>query len=43
MPVFEIFKHALPYITINIIVLVLISTIPALTTWLPTLLGYSLN
>ena len=43
MPVFEIFKHALPYITINIIVLILISTIPALTTWLPTLLGYSLN
>ena len=34
---------AVIYITINIIVLILISTIPALTTWLPTLLGYSLN
>lgn len=43
MPVIEIFKHALPYVACNVVVLILISIIPALTTWLPTLLGYSLN
>ncbi len=43
MPVLEIFKHALPYIACNVIVLILISIVPALTTWLPSLLGYSLN
>lgn len=43
MPVIEIFKHALPYVACNVIVLILISINPALTTWLPSLLGYSLN
>ena len=40
MPIINIFKGALPYITCNIIVLISISLIPALTTWLPTVLGY---
>ena len=40
MPIIDIFKGALPFITCNIIVLILISVFPALTTWLPTLLGY---
>ena len=40
MPIISIFKGALPYITCNIIVLILISVFPALTTWLPALLGY---
>ena len=43
MPVIDIFKGAAPYIVCNIIVLVAISTIPQLTTWLPMLLGYSIN
>ncbi len=42
MPVIEIFKHALPYIACNIIVLIAISVWEPLTTWLPSLLGYSL-
>ena len=42
MPVIEIFKHALPYIACNIIVLIAISVWAPLTTWLPTLMGYSL-
>lgn len=40
MPIIDIFKGALPYIICNIIVLVAISLWPALTTWLPALLGY---
>ncbi len=40
MPITSIFKGALPYITCNIIVLICISLFPALTTWLPALLGY---
>ncbi len=40
MPIIDIFKGALPFITCNIIVLILISVFPALTTWLPALLGY---
>ena len=40
MPITSIFKGALPYITCNVIVLVAISLFPALTTWLPTILGY---
>ena len=40
MPIIDIFKGALPYVTCNIIVLVAISLIPQLTTWLPALLGY---
>ena len=40
MPIISIFKGALPYVTCNLIVLVAISVIPALTTWLPALLGY---
>ena len=42
MPVVEIFKHALPYILCNIVVLIAISVFAPLTTWLPTLMGYSL-
>lgn len=42
MPVVEIFKHAIPYILCNIIVLIAISVFAPLTTWLPTLMGYSL-
>jgi hypothetical protein len=41
MPIVDIFKAAAPYLLCNIIVLVLISTVPAFTTWLPALLGYS--
>lgn len=40
MPIISIFKGALPYITCNVIVLIAISIFPALTTWLPALLGY---
>ena len=40
MPIIDIFKGALPYVTCNIIVLIAISLIPQLTTWLPALLGY---
>lgn len=42
MPIIEIFKGAAPYIICNIIVLICISIIPQLTTWLPLILGYSL-
>ena len=41
MPIVDIFKAAAPYLVCNVIVLILISTIPSLTTWLPALLGYS--
>lgn len=40
MPVIEIFKGALPFVACNIVVLLLISLIPALTTWLPSLMSY---
>ena len=40
MPIIDIFKGALPYVTCNIIVLICISLFPALTTWLPTIMGY---
>ena len=40
MPIISIFKGALPYITCNVIVLILISVFPTLTTWLPAILGY---
>lgn len=42
MPIIDIFKGAAPYVVCNVIVLVLISIIPQLTTWLPALMGYSL-
>ncbi len=42
MPVVRIFKHALPFILCNILVLFIISIWAPFTTWLPTLLGYSL-
>ncbi|MBE6906361.1 TRAP transporter large permease [Marasmitruncus massiliensis] len=42
MPVVDIFKGAMPYVTCNVIVLVSISLWGPLTTWLPQLLGYSL-
>lgn len=40
MPVVDIFKGALPYVTCNVLVLIAISLFPVLTTWLPTILGY---
>lgn len=40
MPVIEIFKGALPFIICNVIVLLLISLIPELTTWLPSIISY---
>jgi TRAP-type C4-dicarboxylate transport system permease large subunit len=40
MPVIEIFKGALPFVTCNVLVLLLISLIPALTTWLPSFISY---
>lgn len=40
MPIIDIFKGALPYVTCNVIVLIAISLIPQLTIWLPALLGY---
>lgn len=40
MPIIDIFKGAAPYIVCNIIVLILISIFPQLTTWLPGLLGF---
>lgn len=43
LPIVDIFKAALPYLICNIIVLILISCIPVLTTALPLALGYSLN
>ncbi len=42
MPVISIFKGALPYLICNVVVLVAISLWSPLTTWLPTLLGYSI-
>lgn len=42
MPIIQIFKHALPFILCNVLVLFIISVWEPFTTWLPTLLGYSL-
>ena len=40
MPIIEIFKGAAPYLACNVLVLIAITLIPALTTWLPGFLGY---
>jgi len=40
MPVTEIFAGAAPYILCNVFVLIIITLIPELTTWLPSVLGY---
>lgn len=40
MPVIEIFKGAAPYLACNVVVLIAITLIPQLTTWLPSVLGY---
>lgn len=40
MPIIEIFKGAAPYLVCNVLVLIGITLIPALTTWLPGILGY---
>ena len=40
MPVIDIFKGALPYVTCNVLVLIAISLFPVLTTWLPVIMGY---
>lgn len=42
LPITTIFKEALPYLCCNVAVLFAVCTIPALTTWLPQLLGYTL-
>ena len=42
MSIIDIFKGAAPYVICNVIVLIAISLIPQLTTWLPQLMGYSL-
>lgn len=42
MPIVDIFKGVLPYVTCNVIVLIAISLWEPLTTWLPLMLGYSL-
>jgi tripartite ATP-independent transporter DctM subunit len=42
MPIIDIFKGAAPYLICNMIVLISISLVPALTTWLPLAMGYSL-
>jgi tripartite ATP-independent transporter DctM subunit len=39
MPITQIFKHAVPWLICNIIILVLITFIPELSTWLPALIG----
>lgn len=43
MPVLKIAKGALPYVCCNIIVLLLITFIPELTTAIPQMMGYILN
>lgn len=40
MPVIEIFKGALPFVTCNLLVLIAISVFPILTTWLPSIMSY---
>lgn len=40
MPIIEIFRGALPFVVCNFIVLILIITVPAVSVWLPSLLGY---
>lgn len=40
MPIMEIAKGALPFAACNVVVLLAITYIPALTTWVPTALGY---
>jgi TRAP-type C4-dicarboxylate transport system permease large subunit len=40
MPIWEIFRGAAPFVVCNVIVLLAISLIPALTTWLPSFLSY---
>ncbi|MEG2420677.1 MAG: TRAP transporter large permease [Oscillospiraceae bacterium] len=42
MPIIDIFRGAAPYVTCNVFVLVVISLVPQLTTWLPQLLGYAI-
>ncbi|HIQ75781.1 MAG TPA: TRAP transporter large permease [Candidatus Cottocaccamicrobium excrementipullorum] len=42
MPIVDIFKGALPYLSCNVLVLIAISIWRPLTTWLPSILGYSL-
>ena len=40
MPIIEIFRGAAPYLACNVLVLIAITLIPELTTWLPGFLGY---
>ncbi|MDY7027258.1 MAG: TRAP transporter large permease subunit [Spirochaetota bacterium] len=38
VPIVRIFRHALPFIICNVIVLLLVTFIPALSLWLPSLI-----
>lgn len=38
MPITEIFVHALPFVLCNLLVLVLVTFVPAVSTWLPALM-----
>jgi tripartite ATP-independent transporter DctM subunit len=40
MPIIDIFKGAAPYVVCNVVVLISISLIPPLTTWLPSYISY---
>jgi TRAP-type C4-dicarboxylate transport system permease large subunit len=42
MTVIDIFRGAVPYIICNIFVLIAVSLWPALSTWLPVVMGYSM-
>ncbi len=38
MPITEIFAHALPFILCNLLILLLVTFVPAISTWLPALI-----
>lgn len=42
MPIIDIFKGAAPYVACNVVVLIAISLFGQLTTWLPSILGYTI-
>ena len=38
MPIVRIFRHALPFILCNVVILVLVTFVPAISFWLPELI-----
>jgi len=38
MPIVRIFRHALPFILCNVVILVLVTFVPAISLWLPGLI-----